>query len=173
MQSDRLNYFWEHELRPRLAGRIFWLGIGNVQRGDDGAGPALISRLADHGRWQAADAGVAPENHLEKVVAARPDTLILADAAEWGGHPGDAWIVDAESLRAGGLSTHALSLDLAAAYWSARVPGIKIWLLVIQPASLEWDSGLSPAVAETVEQLAECLRTAHPTIGKEEHHERA
>lgn len=157
MPSDPLAGFCERELFPCLSGRVYWLGIGNTQRGDDGAGPGLIARLADQG-WQTADAGVAPENHLEKVVASSPDTLILVDAADWGGRPGQARLLSPRQLGSGGLSTHALSLDLAAAYWAERLPGLRIHLLAIQPASLDWDAGLSPAVAETIEKLAQHLR---------------
>lgn len=156
MRSDSLTGFCEHELFPCLSGQVYWLGIGNTQRGDDGAGPALIARLARQG-WQTADAGVAPENHLEKVVASRPDTLLLVDAADWGEQPGKARLLSLREVGSGGLSTHALSLDLAAAYWTERLPGLRIHLLAIQPAALEWDTGLSPAVAETVEGLAQCL----------------
>jgi hydrogenase maturation protease len=104
------------------------------------------------------DAGVAPENHLEKVVAARPDTLLLVDAADWGGRPGSLRLLAPDASGVGGLSTHALSLDLVAAYWAERLPAVRIHLLAIQPAALEWEAGLSPAVAKTVERLAQCLQ---------------
>lgn len=157
MPSDTLLDFCERELAPCLSGQVYWLGVGNTQRGDDGAGPALIARLAGQG-WKAADAGVAPENHLEKVVSSRPETLLLVDAADWGGQPGQVRLLSCRQLESGGLSTHALSLDLAAAYWAERLPGLKIHLLAVQPASLEWGAALSPAVAETVEGLAQYLQ---------------
>jgi len=157
LPSDTLLDFCERELAPCLSGQVYWLGIGNAQRGDDGAGPALIARLVGQG-WKAADAGVAPENHLEIVVASHPETLLLVDAADWGGQPGQVRLLSCRQLESGGLSTHALSLDLAAAYWAERLPGLRIHLLAVQPASLEWGAALSPAVAETVEGLAQYLQ---------------
>lgn len=149
--------FWERELAPRLLGKVCWVGIGNTQRGDDGAGPAFILRLASQG-WQTVNAGVAPENHLEKVVASGPDTVFLVDAADWGGRPGAVQLLEPRDTAAFSLSTHALSLDLVAAYWAERLPQARIHLLAIQPASLEWEPALSPAVADTVDQLVHCLR---------------
>lgn len=157
MPSDPLLRFWERELAPRLLGKVCWIGIGNTQRGDDGVGPALIERLANQG-WQTVDAGVAPENHLEKVVNTRPDTLLLVDAADWGGRPGAVQLLEPGDAAALSLSTHALSLDLVAAYWAERLPQARIHLLAIQPGSLEWEPALSPAVADTVNQLVHCMR---------------
>ena len=69
-------------LSELLAGRVCIVGVGNRLRGDDGAGPRLIdARHPDaSGVWL--DAGVVPENYLEIIARANPDTVLIVDVVE-------------------------------------------------------------------------------------------
>ncbi len=134
---------------------ILVVGVGNRLRGDDGAGPALVDELSRRG-IQALDCGVAPENYLEKIVLARPQTVLFVDAADVGGAAGDMRLADAKEISGHTLSTHAASLGLACEYLNARI-AVRIFLLGIQPLRLELDTGLSPAVETAVKSLAEMI----------------
>ena len=59
------------------ASKLCIVGIGNRMKGDDAAGPMLIDLLDGRTKATCIDAGVAPENYLEKIVAAKPDVVLL------------------------------------------------------------------------------------------------
>ena len=139
-----------------LKGRVCLVGVGNRQRGDDGAGSWFIERVQGRLPWPCVDAGVAPENRLEEVVRAGPDTILLVDALNFGAPPGACCLLESRGLQAGDLSTHAPSLALAAVYWQARLP-VRIFVLGIQPASTGWRAALSPAVERALELLVKAL----------------
>lgn len=143
-------------LKQNLQGKICVLGIGNRLKGDDAAGPELIDRLAGCGELHCIDAGVVPENYLEKVVKLQPDTIVLVDAMDFGGEAGACRLFPADQVAGGGLSSHALSLQMACDYLRQRI-AVRIFVLGIQPAQLKMNSPLSAAVGAAVEKLAAAL----------------
>jgi hydrogenase 3 maturation protease len=137
-------------LKNALVGRIVLVGVGNTDRGDDGVGSVLARKMGF------IDAGVSPENFLEKIVTERPDTVLIIDAADCGGAPGEVKLFDAADIAPGGLSTHALSLDMTREYLEGRLPGVKVVLLAIQPDVLKGDT-LSPAVRGACDAIEKAL----------------
>ena len=99
------------------------VGVGNRLKGDDAAGPLLVDALASTVTFPCLDVGVAPENHLERVVATGAAVVVVADAMDFGAAPGTTRLFKDVAL-AGGLSTHALSLELATDYLRARGGGV-------------------------------------------------
>ena len=144
------------ELRKVLTGRVVVVGVGNTGKGDDGAGSYLARKLGAVPIFRVIDAGVAPENFLEKIVAERPDTVLIIDAADFSVIPGEVALFDAGDIAPGGLSTHALSLDMTREYLTARLPGVKVVLLAIQPEVLK-GSTLSPAVQQACDAIEKAL----------------
>ena len=144
------------DLKKNLRGRLCVVGVGNRLRGDDAAGPELIDRLGGQGRLHCLDAGVAPENYLEKIVQIKPDTVLLVDAIDFGGAAGALRFLPAEQVAGGGLSSHALSLQVACDYLRQRA-SVRIFILGIQPAQLKLNSPLSVAVSAAVAKLALAL----------------
>ena len=136
------------------------VGVGNRNRGDDGAGPRLIDlrRPDTRGFWF--DAGPVPENVLEPIVRTQPDTVLLVDAVSFGGTAGQCRVMDASQFDTLSLSTHAGSLQLIAEYLSARTAA-QIRVLAIQPARIDaregGGEGLTDCVETTVRQLAATL----------------
>jgi len=149
-----------HRLAGALRGNVLIVGVGNTDRGDDGAGPLLIRLLEGRVGAQCLDAGVAPENFLEVIVRATPDTVLLIDAADFGGAPGEVGFYAAADIDAGGLSTHALSLSMMCGYLQARSP-VRVWLLAIQPEQTDNDR-LSDAVAGALQELADLVAELIP-----------
>ena len=150
------------KLQDVLTGRICVLGVGNRLRGDDGAGCVLVDRVSGQIDAVCLDAGTAPENLLEKVVRAEPDTVLLVDAARLGASPGSVRLFAPSALAAGTFSTHAPSLEMASDYIRSRC-GAEVLVLGIQPASTGLCNGLSPAVADAVEDLGTALARMRPT----------
>ncbi len=149
------------KLKEILRGTVVIVGVGNTSRGDDGAGPALISEIEGRVAAQCIDGGVAPENYLEKIVQMSPDTVLIADAADIKAEPGEIRIVESGKIASGGLSTHAVSLGLVCEYLRERCPSSKTHLLAIQPCSTKAE-GLSEAVRVSVHHAAELLIEALP-----------
>ncbi|NND96844.1 MAG: hydrogenase maturation protease [Pirellulaceae bacterium] len=155
-ETNQLGPSIEVQLSDVLEGHVCIVGIGNRHRCDDAAGPQVIDlrRSGTPGVW--IDAGVAPENYLELIARAKPDTVLLVDAVDFGGSPGDCRITDINALETAAISTHAGSLRLLGEYLSIR-NGVRPWVLAIQPQRIEMGEGLSEPVASTVGRIAVLL----------------
>jgi len=140
-------------LKQNLKGKVCVVGVGNRLKGDDAAGPELIDRIANHGRFHCLDTGVAPENYLEKIVRIKPDTILLVDAMDFGGEAGSRRLFSADQVTGGKLSSHALSLRMTCDYLQQRISA-RIFVLGIQPAQVNMNGPLSAAVRAAVEKLA-------------------
>jgi hydrogenase 3 maturation protease len=139
-------------LQQKLTTRSLIVGIGNSARGDDGFGPAVISALKGEA-VACMDCGAAPENYLEKMAGASPDAILFIDAIDFGGEAGALRIFDSSRISGGGLSTHALSLQMVFEYLRNR-SNARIYLLGMQPAALELGTGLSPAAEQCAGRIA-------------------
>ena len=134
-------------------GGLAILGFGNRLWGDDGAGSVLAERLkAKNPDAAVFDGGMVPENFLEKVAATNPESVLLIDAADFGGEAGEWRIFSGEDLAFTGLSTHAGSPRMLAAYLEERT-GAQVKLLAIQPADVAAGDELSPEVGVRVRDL--------------------
>lgn len=145
-------------LRALLAGRVCVLGIGNRDRRDDGVGSLAAARLGARTRAMVLDAGAAPENYLEKAARFGPDAVLLIDAVDFGGRAGELRLIAPEQIASAGVSTHAVSLRMAAQFLEART-GARIALLAIQPAEVEEDTGLSAEAERALERVVDVLST--------------
>jgi len=148
-------------LAPLLTGRVCVVGVGNRLAGDDAAGPAVIDALRGSAAADCLDAGDAPENFLGKILALAPDTLLIVDAVCMGGAPGEVRVLDPDRLDGAGISTHALSLDVACRYLRARRE-MRIRIVGIQPAAADPGAPLSEAARAAVRLVADALRAVPP-----------
>ena len=141
------------------------LALGNTLRGDDGAGPAVLERLASQPVPEGVElldgglAGLETALHLQH----RRRAIIL-DAADFGAAPG-AWrrlsldalkLVapdDAPGLHAAGLR-EALLLGEALGILPAEVV-----LYLIQPKQTGWEAGLSNDVHACLEPVCRAVRS--------------
>jgi hydrogenase 3 maturation protease len=145
-----------HQLETCLGGSTVLVGIGNRWRRDDGAGPLLMDRVAGKVRARCIDAGDAPERHLGEALHSRPETIILVDAVDFGGSPGEIAVFGGGDLPARLGTTHDVPLRVLMGYLAAE--GRATVLLVgIQPASVGFGEGVSAPVEASVEALADLL----------------
>jgi len=153
--ASKQNTDLRTSLQTLLRGRVCIVGVGNRQRGDDGAGPRLIDerRPGTRGVWL--DAGVAPENFLEPIVRTNPETILIVDAVAFGGIPGELRLIKTTAIDMVAISTHAGSLSMLSEYLSARTKA-RIQIMAIQPERTDGD-GLSQAVEKSVLELATML----------------
>ncbi len=147
------------QLRRFAFGRVCVVGVGNRERGDDGVGCRVVDALRGHAGAMLVEAGEVPENHLERVVRARPNAVLMVDAVDLGAAPGVVRLLPPQTLVRSGLSTHATSLSLCADYIAART-GAAVAVVAIQPADLTPGAQLSGAVACAVTEVCDALARA-------------
>lgn len=145
------------KLNKVFKGKTIILGIGNVMKGDDGVGPILISRLKGKTKAILLDCGELPENYTQPIIEARPDKIVIVDAADWNGPPGEIKLIDAEEINNISLSTHDSSLQIFINYLKKHLPGIDIIIIGIQTKRRGFLDSLSPEVEKTVIELSHLL----------------
>jgi hydrogenase maturation protease len=145
------------QLTEFIRGRVCLLGIGNRYWRDDGVGSLLAEAMESCQGLDVVDAGFIPENHLETVARKKPGSILMVDATDFGGEPGQARLLYPDNVTYSGISTHAGSLRMLAKYLHARTQA-SIALLAIQPADTSAGEGLSPVVSNTLESLVETLK---------------
>ena len=139
--------------------RVTVLGVGSELRSDDAAGvrvAAAIERLHLPG-VSALDGGSAPENCTAELRRISPSHLVIVDCAQMGEAPGTVRIIDSSDIGGVSFGTHALPLSVLADY-VAREVGCRVTVIGIQPATIEFGEGLSPAVSAAVREVTLLLR---------------
>ena len=149
------------ELSRRLKGNVLLIGTGNTLRGDDGAGPALISLLEGNVNASLLDVGELPESNFSKIQAARADTIVVIDAADFGAAPGDVAVLEPEAIAGYSTSTHQMPMNLFFRFIKGD-RDIETFAIGIQPAQIGLGESMSPAVAVSVRALAELLQDLLP-----------
>jgi hydrogenase maturation protease len=146
------------QLQSALRGRVCFMGVGNVEAGDDAFGVRLAEALERNGVPDMVIAGTEPERLVGRRVDEGFDQFVFLDAVEFGASPGSAVLLDAGgiSARFPQFSTHKISLGVLADFMESG-GHTRAWLLGVQPASLQASSGLSPAVATALTILAELI----------------
>ena len=139
-----------------LKGRVCILGFGNRLWRDDGVGSCIAEALQDCPNLDSVDGGFVPENHLEVVASKNPDTILMIDAADFGGEPGEVRLLQPGEVALAGISTHAGSPQMLGKYLEART-GARVALLAIQPKDTSEGNELSPEVSATLKELVEKL----------------
>lgn len=133
------------------------LGIGNTLKGDDGVGPYIISKIKN---IDAIDAGTVPENYIQKIIDSKPDEIIIIDAIDFGGKPGDIkWFteIDSENIS---ISTHNLPPGFFIDFIKEQT-GAEIKIIAIQPKGIKFNTSLSEEVKESADKLVEELCTRY------------
>lgn len=148
-----------HHVRRLLIGRVCILGVGNRYRRDDGAGSLVAEQLEGRTVALSIDAGEVPENYLEKVARSRPDTILIIDAVDFGGAPGELRVLEPEALASSRLSTHGLSLRMTAEFLRERTQA-RFAVLAIQPTDIALGTELSAEVSQAVRIVKETLLAA-------------
>jgi len=132
------------------------LGVGNTLKADDGAGSLLAQALKGRFPDVVFDAAAVPENYIGPVRRAEPETIIIVDAADFRGEPGEIRIVTGDDVGGFPGGTHATPLSLFMMV-VAEETGARTRLVVIQAKTTELGGDMSAEVASAVERLAQEL----------------
>lgn len=140
-------------LKGILKGKVVILCLGNMERGDDGAGPRLAAAIKEKICHDVIDAGTTPENYTGLITKLKPDTIIIVDAIHFEGRIGETRLFLGEDLRSGKISTHDVSPKLLIEYLKFST-NAEIYILGIKPGSNKFGEGLSKDVEDAVKKVS-------------------
>jgi hydrogenase maturation protease len=164
--SPSMEVFGDSRVATTSSVGLLVLGLGNMLCADDGAGPAVIGRLA--AGWDApigarvSDGGTLGLSLL--ALLSDCESVILVDAVRVPGlAPGTIVRLTGDEVPAAArdqLSVHQIGVAdlLEALHLLGRTPR-KLVLLGVVPASVDLAYGCTPAVAEVLDDLAEVVVT--------------
>jgi hydrogenase 3 maturation protease len=158
MSRELVKEIMKEGKRPSLV----ILCIGNEERGDDAFGPYIAKRLRrarKRGIAEVIDCGTVPENYTDVVRRIRPTHVIIVDAVDFKGSPGDIILSFEPTFDEVSVSTHKPSLTLLAKYIQSDI-GSKIILLGVQPKSVDWGSSMSDEVLAASEVVVKAFKSA-------------
>lgn len=147
------------DLSSVLSGRVAVVGVGNEDRGDDGAGPLIAHMLADAGIEHAIDSGTSPELDTWKLRALMPDSVLFVDAVDFGGQPGDAALLPPGDMRKTAFDTHRAALSITMEYLQNELK-CRCFLLAVQPKHVRYGAPMSDEVSRSAASIAEILGQA-------------
>lgn len=138
--------------------RVLVAGIGNVFFGDDGFGPAVVTRLAP-GALPAgvdvADYGIRGVHLAYELLDGRYATLVLVDAVPLGEPPGTLAVVEVGDPAAfgGAIDAHAMSpATVLSALTALGGPVPRVVLVGCQPGDLDGGMALSDPVTACLDE---------------------
>jgi len=131
--------------------------VGNELCGDDGAGVVVGRKLAGTVPWRVHETQTVPESFLMKIVADKPESVIMVDGLHFGASPGAIEIIEAGQVGGQGPSTHGPAplafLEILQMFHPCRQA-----VLGIQPESTEVGEGLSDPVAAAVDLVVQAFQ---------------
>jgi len=138
------------------------VGIGNILKGDDGAGPLVCEQLK-RGKVCAdlIDAGTVPENYIQPIIKKALKNLLVIDAIDFGAPPGTIKIFKPEQLNSHAISTHTLSPRLFVDMVCQNIK-LDVYFVGIQPAQVQLGQSISPQVSQAIQHLSQVLTEVFP-----------
>ena len=135
------------------------VGIGNILKGDDGAGPRICSILKGKIAAEVIDVGTTPENYIGRIVGMSPKKLLIIDAIDFGKLPGTIRVFRTQDLKQFTFSTHCLSPHLFVRNITSQID-VEIFFIGVQPVQLNLCRGLSKQVSAAIAALADEIKSA-------------
>jgi hydrogenase 3 maturation protease len=143
-------------LEGLASGKVVVVGIGNTLRADDGAGSLVAERLRERYPDVVFDAAQAPENYLAPIRRADPDVVVLVDAADFGGSPGEVRAATADDVEGLMMGTHAAPLSMFMKVLGHET-GADVRLVAVQAATTTLGADMTREVVDAVEYLVSQL----------------
>ena len=147
-----------NKLKALLDSDTVLIGIGNEISGDDGFGPELAKRLKPLLGERAIDGGLAPENWTGPISKLGPKILVIADAVDFGGDPGDIAIIDPDDLESGLPATHGPGFSPLLFFLKSAIPELETVILAVQPAETGLMKPISPKVETAISNIVRIVK---------------
>lgn len=137
------------------------MAIGNELRGDDGLGPLFAKKLFeitnDSSKVVVIDGGTVPENFTGSLRKEKPSHVILIDAVEMNGNPGDMKLIEKERISQFNVSTHAMPISFLIKYLETT-SSFKIILIGIQPKKMVLGEEITIEVENSLNDLVKIFK---------------
>lgn len=131
--------------------------VGNSFRSDDGVGPYIGEELKKISGLKVINAGLTPENIIEEIIAFSPGKILIIDAADFAGNPGEVRIIFEDKIPQTTLSTHAIPLNVITAIIRQSIK-TEIFFMGIQSQLFGFGEGLSEPVKSTADQIIAIIK---------------
>ena len=140
------------------ARRVVLVGIGNPMRHDDVVGLKVLEYLEGKTSKNVLllSTETVPESYTGVIRDFRPTHVLLLDAADFKGSPGDGKIIPLKSITNSSISTHNLPLPALIGYIQNTIcPNIA--LIGIQVINIEYGEGFSLEVEKGAKKIANLI----------------
>lgn len=143
--------------------RLVILGIGSFLKSDDAAGVIITEKLKEYFKdIELAAVSIftgetAPENYTGKIKNAKPDSVLIIDAADMNKEPGTIGFIEPGMTDGTSLSTHMFPIKVMLDYIVKEV-GCKITIIGIQPENLMFAGEVTPKVTASLEYIESVLK---------------
>jgi len=151
------------QLNKLRCSKTLIIGIGNVLKGDDGAGPLICEQLIGKISAEVIDSGTVPENYIQPIIKKAPQNLLIVDAIDFGASPGEIRIFRQEQLDSFVISTHTLSPRLFVDMVCQSIE-VDVYFIGIQPAQIKLGQSVSPQISQAIQQISRTLMEIFPLV---------
>ena len=144
-------------LKPGPSGTLLVITVGNPLRSDDGVGPYIAAQAKKPKNGIIIlDAGERPEDIVGKAIEVRPERVVIIDAADFAGEPGEVRVIPEEFMPENPISTHRFPLRVISRLVTEDT-GARVDFICIQPESVGFGEGLSDTVRSSAEEIVTML----------------
>ncbi len=156
---------FEREIEARLKGakKIIVMAVGDELDPRDCLGVLAGRRISSArlGKVKVLQTSQMPENYTSVVRREMPTHVVIIDAADFGGRPGDVALIAPELVAATRVSTHAMPLSVLMKYLAGELR-VRVLLIGIQPPPYNEVSaaGTPPGVERGIQRLISVLKRA-------------
>lgn len=131
-----------------------FIGVGNIAQGDDGAGPALITKLKELGFKAFCISELNTQNSKDILTTDQP--IIFVDALDAGKKPGSISLIPLLSVLYSSSLSHRFTPFIQNDFSYSQLK--KSYVLGIQPRSITEQDHLSPEVSQALQRLITILK---------------
>lgn len=130
------------------AGRVLFVGVGNVLKSDDGAGVIISKGLVEKDPVMVLTVEVSIENYIGKIQTLNPDHIVLIDSMDLDSDPGTHRLIGLDQIQDITFNTHNISLSRLGDFFDCPVH-----VLGIQPKNVTFGENLTPPVRDAAENI--------------------
>ncbi len=137
--------------------KILIVGVGSNYRKDDGVGNYIAESLKDVVISIPAEEN--PELYIEMIKALKPETVLIFDAADFDGVPGDVREIKENEIDNLTISTHTLPLSIFS-HMLKMDTNIKVRIIGIKPENISYGKGLTESVKKSADNIINYLKNS-------------
>jgi len=139
-------------------GRASIVCVGSELSGDDAFGLCLYEKLRGLGgpKLQVLFASTAPENFIGEILDFAPGVVVVFDAADYGGKPGEVRELSMSDLESTSFSTHRAPMKLFARFFQSK--NIPVKFIGVQAKQTGLGEEMSPEVRRAVGEVFKAFK---------------